>query len=112
MDELSASVERIGGVGLTIHEELLAHVLLLTLFELSFPFWRIGIRVKFAASLLCSYLSCVQRFSLVKYFYENQTALLKSSFVGVQEKIIDDLGTEMEGTSNRLDFVQVSIAII
>jgi hypothetical protein len=26
LDELSASVERIGGVGLTIHEELLAHV--------------------------------------------------------------------------------------
>lgn len=26
LDELSASVERIGGVGLTIHEELLAQV--------------------------------------------------------------------------------------
>ncbi|MBA0565577.1 hypothetical protein Golob_010444, partial [Gossypium lobatum] len=48
LDELSASVERIGGVGLTIHEELLA-----------------------------------------------------------QEKIIDDLGSEMDGTTNRLDFVQV-----
>ncbi|KAJ6292605.1 hypothetical protein OIU78_024729 [Salix suchowensis] len=48
LDELSASVERIGGVGLTIHEELLA-----------------------------------------------------------QEKIIDDLGMEMDSTSNRLDFVQV-----
>lgn len=29
----------------------------------------------------------------------------------MQEKIIDELDTEMEGTSNRLDFVQVSIAI-
>ncbi|KAK2983617.1 hypothetical protein RJ640_023151, partial [Escallonia rubra] len=48
LDELSASVERIGGVGLTIHDELLA-----------------------------------------------------------QEKIIDDLGLEMDSTSNRLDFVQV-----
>ncbi|KAG4215255.1 hypothetical protein ERO13_A01G165866v2, partial [Gossypium hirsutum] len=48
LDELSASFERIGGVGLTIHEELLA-----------------------------------------------------------QEKIIDDLGTEMDSTTNRLDFVQV-----
>ncbi|OMO76333.1 hypothetical protein CCACVL1_15742 [Corchorus capsularis] len=48
LDELSASVERIGGVGLTIHEELLA-----------------------------------------------------------QEKIIDELGTEMDSTSNRLDFVQL-----
>ncbi|KAG8473531.1 hypothetical protein CXB51_035816 [Gossypium anomalum] len=48
LDELSASVERIGGVGLTIHEELLA-----------------------------------------------------------QEKIIDDLGTEMDSTTNRLDFVPV-----
>ncbi|KAF2289554.1 hypothetical protein GH714_037123 [Hevea brasiliensis] len=49
LDELSASVERIGGVGLTIHEELLA-----------------------------------------------------------QEKIIDDLGMEMDSTSNRLNFVQGS----
>lgn len=29
LDELSASVERIGGVGLTIHEELLAQVRIL-----------------------------------------------------------------------------------
>ncbi|GMP55032.1 hypothetical protein CsSME_00019987 [Camellia sinensis var. sinensis] len=50
LDELSASVGIIGGVGITIHEELLA-----------------------------------------------------------QEKIIDDLGTEMESTSNRLDFVQVIV---
>ncbi|XVF27575.1 hypothetical protein REPUB_Repub14bG0120300 [Reevesia pubescens] len=48
LDELSASVERIGGVGLTIHEELLA-----------------------------------------------------------QDKIIDELGTEMDSTTNRLDFVQL-----
>ncbi|CAN1123506.1 SYP61 [Linum perenne] len=48
LDVLSASVERIGGVGLTIHEELLS-----------------------------------------------------------QEKIIDDLGNEMDSTANRLDFVQV-----
>ncbi|CAN1197882.1 SYP61 [Linum perenne] len=48
LDELSASVERMGGVGLTIHEELLS-----------------------------------------------------------QERIIDDLGNEMDSTSNRLDFVQV-----
>ncbi|WCJ27116.1 Syntaxin-61 [Euphorbia peplus] len=53
LDELSASVERIGGVGLTIHEELLA-----------------------------------------------------------QEKIIDDLGTEMDNTSNRLDFVQKKVAMV
>ncbi|KAG2681659.1 hypothetical protein I3843_11G154900 [Carya illinoinensis] len=53
LDELSASVQRIGGVGLTIHEELLA-----------------------------------------------------------QEKIIDDLGTEMDSTSNRLDFVQKKVAMV
>ncbi|KAG8487434.1 hypothetical protein CXB51_020993 [Gossypium anomalum] len=53
LDELSASVERIGGVGLTIHEELLA-----------------------------------------------------------QEKIIDDLGTEMDSTTNRLDFVQKKVAMV
>ncbi|GAV92670.1 SNARE domain-containing protein/Syntaxin-6_N domain-containing protein, partial [Cephalotus follicularis] len=53
LDELSASVERIGGVGLTIHEELLAH-----------------------------------------------------------EKIIDDLGMEMDSTSNRLDFVQKKVAMV
>ncbi|XP_059667469.1 syntaxin-61-like [Cornus florida] len=53
LDELSASVERIGGVGLTIHEELLA-----------------------------------------------------------QERIIDDLGTEMDSTSNRLDFVQKKVALV
>ncbi|KAL1546761.1 Syntaxin-61 [Salvia divinorum] len=53
LDELSASVQRIGGVGLTIHEELLA-----------------------------------------------------------QEKIIDDLGMEMDSTSNRLDFVQKKVAVV
>ncbi|TYJ03855.1 hypothetical protein E1A91_A12G055600v1 [Gossypium mustelinum] len=53
LDELSASVERIRGVGLTIHKELLA-----------------------------------------------------------QEKIIDDLGTEMDSTTNRLDFVQKKVAMI
>ncbi|XP_054796400.1 syntaxin-61 [Prosopis cineraria] len=53
LDELSASVQRIGGVGLTIHEELLA-----------------------------------------------------------QEKIIDDLGAEMDSTSNRLDFVQKKVAMV
>lgn len=53
LDELSASVERIGGVGLTIHEELTA-----------------------------------------------------------QEKIIEDLGMEMESTSNRLDFVQKKVAMV
>ncbi|KAK1319052.1 Syntaxin-61 [Acorus calamus] len=53
LDELSASVERIGGVGLTIHEELMG-----------------------------------------------------------QEKILDDLGLEMETTSNRLDFVQKKVAMV
>ncbi|GFP80090.1 syntaxin-61 [Phtheirospermum japonicum] len=53
LDELSASVQRIGGVGLTIHEELLA-----------------------------------------------------------QEKIIDELGVEMDSTSNRLDFVQKKVAMV
>ncbi|CAI9281585.1 unnamed protein product [Lactuca saligna] len=52
LDELSASVEWIGSVGLTIHDELLS-----------------------------------------------------------QEKIIEDVGSEMESTSNRLDFVQVLIAL-
>ncbi|KAG4175210.1 hypothetical protein ERO13_A11G169750v2 [Gossypium hirsutum] len=55
LDELSASVERIGGVGLTIHEELLAQM---------------------------------------------------------SEKIIDDLGTEMDSTTNRLDFVQKKVAMV
>ncbi|XP_074369203.1 syntaxin-61-like isoform X2 [Apium graveolens] len=53
LDELSASVERIGGVGLTIHEELLS-----------------------------------------------------------QERILDELGTEMDSTSNRLDFVQKKVAMV
>ncbi|KAI9168681.1 hypothetical protein LWI28_000368 [Acer negundo] len=53
LDELSASVERIGGVGLTIHEELIA-----------------------------------------------------------QERIIDDLGMDMDSTSNRLDFVQKKVAMV
>ncbi|CAN1123510.1 SYP61, partial [Linum perenne] len=53
LDVLSASVERIGGVGLTIHEELLS-----------------------------------------------------------QEKIIDDLGNEMDSTANRLDFVQKKVAMV
>ncbi|XP_052878500.1 syntaxin-61-like [Gossypium arboreum] len=54
LDELSASFERIGGVGLTIHEELIAQV----------------------------------------------------------KKIIDDLGTEMDSTTNRLDFVQKKVAMV
>ncbi|XP_077232876.1 syntaxin-61-like [Tasmannia lanceolata] len=53
LDELSASVERIGDVGLTIHEELLG-----------------------------------------------------------QEKILDELGLEMDSTSNRLDFVQKKVALV
>ncbi|KAG4129333.1 hypothetical protein ERO13_D09G073600v2 [Gossypium hirsutum] len=53
LDELSTSVKRIGGVGLTIHEELLA-----------------------------------------------------------QEKILDELGTEMDSTKNRLDFVQKKMAMV
>lgn len=53
MDELSITIGRFGGVGLTIHEELLA-----------------------------------------------------------QEKIIDDLGMEMDSTSNRLDFVQKKVATV
>ncbi|MED6216174.1 Syntaxin-61 [Stylosanthes scabra] len=53
LDELSISVQKIGGIGLTIHEELLA-----------------------------------------------------------QEKIIDDLGNEMDSTSNRLDFVQKKVAMV
>lgn len=53
LDELSASVQRIGGVGLTIHEELAG-----------------------------------------------------------QEKIMDELGTEMETAKNRLDFVQKKVAMV
>lgn len=53
LDELSASVERIGGVGLTIHEELLA-----------------------------------------------------------QDRIIDGLGSEMDSTSNSLNFVQKKVAMV
>lgn len=53
LDELSASVQRIGHVGLTIHDELLA-----------------------------------------------------------QEKIIDDLGNEMDSTTNRLDFLQKKVEVV
>ncbi|KAJ8531335.1 hypothetical protein K7X08_026769 [Anisodus acutangulus] len=53
LDELSASVVRIGDVGLTIHEELLA-----------------------------------------------------------QDKIVNELGMEMDSTSNRLDFVQKKVAMV
>ncbi|KAE8697846.1 Syntaxin-61 [Hibiscus syriacus] len=52
LDELSASVQRIGGVGLTIHEELIA------------------------------------------------------------QKILDELGTEMDSTKNQMDFVQRKMAIV
>lgn len=53
LDELSASVERLGGVGLTIHDELIS-----------------------------------------------------------QDRIIDDLGQEMDNTANRLDFVQKKVALV
>ncbi|KAL0423796.1 UNVERIFIED_CONTAM: syntaxin, partial [Sesamum radiatum] len=69
LDELSASVQRIGDVGLTIHEELLA-----------------------------------------QFFLLGDYAIHK--VVLFQEKIIDELGTEMEGTSNRLDFVQKKVAMV
>ncbi|KAJ8636860.1 hypothetical protein MRB53_011127 [Persea americana] len=53
LDELSASVQRIGGVGLTIHEELIG-----------------------------------------------------------QERIIDELSSDMDSTANRLDFVQKKLALV
>lgn len=53
LDELSATVERLGDVGLTIHDELIS-----------------------------------------------------------QERIIDDLGQEMDNTANRLDFVQKKVALV
>lgn len=53
LDDLSVTVERLGDVGLTIHDELVS-----------------------------------------------------------QERIIDDLGQEMENTANRLDFVQKKVAVI
>ncbi|XP_057441168.1 syntaxin-61-like isoform X2 [Lotus japonicus] len=53
LDELTLSVQRIGGVGLTIHDELVA-----------------------------------------------------------QERIIDELGNEMDSTTNRLDFVQKKVAMV
>ncbi|XP_057431760.1 syntaxin-61-like [Lotus japonicus] len=53
LDELSSSVQRIGGVGLTIHDELIA-----------------------------------------------------------QERIVDELGNEMDSTTNRLDFVQKKVAMV
>ncbi|XP_024985148.1 syntaxin-61-like isoform X2 [Cynara cardunculus var. scolymus] len=53
LDEMSEGIQRIGNVGLTIHEELLA-----------------------------------------------------------QDQIIDELGTEMESTSNRLDFVQKKVGMV
>ncbi|XP_010549364.1 PREDICTED: syntaxin-61-like [Tarenaya hassleriana] len=53
LDELSISVQRIGGVGLTIHDELVS-----------------------------------------------------------QERIIDELGTEMDSTKNRLDFVQKKVGMV
>lgn len=53
LDELSTSVQKIGGIGLTIHEELIG-----------------------------------------------------------QEKIMEDLSSEMETTSNRLDFVQKKVAVV
>ncbi|XP_059318649.1 syntaxin-61-like [Lycium ferocissimum] len=53
LDELSASVVRIGDIGLTMHDELLAH-----------------------------------------------------------DKIVNELGIEMDSTSNRLDFVQKKVAMV
>lgn len=53
LDEISASIQRIGGVGLTIHEELVG-----------------------------------------------------------QERILDELSTDMETASNRLDFVQKKVAMV
>ncbi|KAG6778800.1 hypothetical protein POTOM_015147 [Populus tomentosa] len=69
LDELSASVERIGGVGLTIHEELLAQLSNLVEADICLL---LGLKL----------------------------------FLVLQERIIDDLDTEMDTTSNRLDFVQ------
>ena len=57
LDELSASVERIGGVGLTIHEELIAQVSFYGMMFLVMPYAsRASIKVHLIETGSCVYL--------------------------------------------------------
>ncbi|THG23697.1 hypothetical protein TEA_008794 [Camellia sinensis var. sinensis] len=92
LDELSASVERIGGVGLTIHEELLAQV---------------GI---VEAAILCKDEELDELSASVERI--GGVGLTIHEELLAQEKIIDELGMDMESTTNRLDFVQKKVGMV
>lgn len=89
LDALSASVQRIGGVGLTIHEELVGQVP-------SHPD---------IPCYTCNAMQCVSCFSIFQILYLINISLYVSYVA--QEKLLGELSLDMETTSNRLDFVQV-----
>lgn len=56
--------------------------------------------------------SCVYPNYLINFFFNMKLlSYVKLSILVLQEKIIDELGAEMDSTSNRLDFVQVSFVL-
>lgn len=124
LDELSASVQRIGGVGLTIHEELLHQVKLYSLCIKVFSSasttiqWQKKSRNYYSAHAFSGVCLIGQNFNatyigylFLEHAVHLQCLMLKFHFIFFvfKEKIIDDLGMEMDSTSNRLDFVQVSL---
>lgn len=94
LDELSASVQRIGGVGLTIHEELHAQVSMMHT-----HMCLVVIDCQFLSGNGCEILLQKEN-SPVRNCVIDKVVIF-------QEKILDELGNEMDSTSNRLDFVQV-----
>ncbi|KAK7839597.1 syntaxin-61, partial [Quercus suber] len=119
LDELSASVERIGGVGLTIHEELLAQEKIID--ELGMEMDSTSNRLDFVQKKVAMVMKKAGAKGQIMMILQQDEELdeLSASVeriggVGLtiheellaQEKIIDELGMEMDSTSNRLDFVQ------
>jgi len=100
LDALSASVQRIEGVGLTIHDELVGQVFPCCMYNSSYghplP------RSLFHAEV-----------HILLYSSSNFQILPRASiyilFPIIHEKLLGELNLEMETTSNRLDFVQVCI---
>ncbi|PPR80602.1 hypothetical protein GOBAR_AA40109 [Gossypium barbadense] len=104
LDELSASVERIGGVGLTIHEELLAQKKVAMVMKTASATGKVDELDK-AISVAARDPSL---YGIDEVELENRRRWTSSA--RTQEKIIDDLGNEMDSTTNRLDFVQVILS--
>jgi len=100
LDALSASVQRIEGVGLTIHDELVGQVFPSCMCNNSYGHPLPRLVIPFFMQKCIFY--CIS-----SNFQTLPRASIYVLFPIVQEKLLVELNLEMETTSNRLDFVQV-----